>query len=108
MQNIKLNALPVYNDKYRKTKIRAYSDKLCANFGGLNVQKDDVELESFIIITINSLLAYQSNYYLQVYLGNYAYKIVDKQLIDYFDNHFLSPMKISFLILRNGSLNVVL
>ena len=28
LKNIELNALPVYDDRYMKTKIRAYDDKL--------------------------------------------------------------------------------
>ena len=34
MLNIKLNALLVYDDRYIKTKMRAYGDKACANFRG--------------------------------------------------------------------------
>ena len=32
LKNIKLNALPVYDDRYRKTKIRMYGDKAYTNF----------------------------------------------------------------------------
>ena len=83
--NIELYHLPAYDDKYVKTKIRAYSDKVCANFRGLNVQENDVEFESFIIIAIDSLLVY----YPQVHLDNCAYKIVDNQLIYCLDNQLL-------------------
>ena len=31
-QNIKLNALPVYNDRYIKTKIRTFGDKIILIF----------------------------------------------------------------------------
>ena len=44
-----------------------------------------------LIISIDSLHAYESKYYLQVYLDNLAYKIVNKRMIDYLDdNLFLS------------------
>ena len=42
LKSIKLNALPVYNDRYIKTKIRTFSDKVYTNFRGLNVQEDDI------------------------------------------------------------------
>ena len=59
------------------------------NFLGLNVPKDDIECKSFTIISIDSLLVYEKKYYLLVYLDNCAYKIVEKQMIDYLDdNHF--------------------
>ena len=37
LKNIELNDLPVYDDRYIKTKIRTYNDKVYANFHGLNV-----------------------------------------------------------------------
>ena len=62
-----MNALLVYDDRYIKTKIRTYSDKVYTNFCGLNVPEDDIECQSFTVISIDSLLVYKSKYYLQVY-----------------------------------------
>ena len=39
--SIQLNASPVYDDRYIKTKIRTYDDKFYTNFRGLNVPEDD-------------------------------------------------------------------
>ena len=36
-ETIELNALPVYDDRYIKTKIRTYSDKVYTNFRVFNV-----------------------------------------------------------------------
>ena len=66
LKNIELNALPVYDDRYIKTKIRTYGDKVYTNFRGLNVPEDDIECESFTVISIDSLLLYENKYYLQV------------------------------------------
>ena len=66
-KNIELNALPVYDDRYIKTKIRTYSDKVHTKFRGLNVPELDIECESFTVISIDSLFVYKSKYYLQVY-----------------------------------------
>ena len=82
-----LNAWPFYDDRYIKTKIRTYGDKVYTNFRGLNVPDDDIECESFTVISINSLLAFDEKYYLQVDLDNCAYKIINKQLTDYLDEH---------------------
>ena len=65
---IELNALPVYDDRYIKTKIRTYGDKVYTNFRGLNVPEDDIECESFTVISIDSLLVSESKYYLKAYL----------------------------------------
>ena len=37
----------------------------------------------FTVIFIDPLLVYESKYYLQVYLDNFAYKIANKQMTDY-------------------------
>ena len=84
LKNIELNILPVYDDRYIKSKIRTYGDKIYTNFGGLNEPEDDIECESFTIISIDSLLVYENKYYLNVYLDNCAYKI-SKNLDE---NHF--------------------
>ena len=57
-----MNVLPVYDDRYIKTKRTIYT-----NFCGLNLPEDGAECESFTIISIDSLLAYENKYYLQVY-----------------------------------------
>ena len=78
--------MPVYDGSYLKTKIRAYGDKVCTNFRDLNVPQDDIECESLAVIYIDSLLVYDTIYYLQVFLDNCAYNIVNKQMTDYFDH----------------------
>ena len=55
---------------YIKTKIRTYGNRAYKNCRGLNVPEDDIECESFIVISIDSLLVYENKYYLQVYLDN--------------------------------------
>ena len=75
LKNIELNALPVYDDRYIKTKIRTYGDKVYTTFRGLNVPENGAECEIFTIISIDSLLVYENKYYLQVYVA--------KQMTDY-------------------------
>ena len=80
----------VYDDRYMKTKITTYVDKVFIDFCSLIVSGDDEECESFRSNSIDLLLAYESKY-LQVYLDNSAYKIVKTEVIDYFfDNIFES------------------
>ena len=64
----------------------------------MSVRKDDdkilknvkpLRLQYFTVISIGSSLAYKNKYCLKLYLDNCAYKIVDKQMIDYLgDNLF--------------------
>ena len=49
--------------------------------------EDDKRCKPFTIISVNSLLEDGKNYYLQVYVDNYAYEIVNKQMTDYLDEN---------------------
>ena len=81
-ENIELNALPVFDDRYIKTKTRTYEDKIYTNFRALNVPEDGIECEYFIVIAIDSFFVYRNKYYLQVYLDNCAYRIASKQMTE--------------------------
>ena len=84
---MELNALPVYNDRYIKTKVTACSDKVYTDFHGLNVSEEYIECESFTVISNVSLLVYENKYYLQGYLESCGYKIANKQIEDYLDEN---------------------
>ena len=71
-----------HDDRYIKTKIRTYDDKVHTNFGALTMPKSDMELEFFTVISDESLLVYESKYYMQVYLNNCAYNIANKQMAE--------------------------
>ena len=47
--------------------------------------EDDIECESFTLISIDSLIVYENKYYLQVYLDYWAYKVVNKRITDNVD-----------------------
>ena len=51
------------------------------------MSEDDIECESFTVISIDSLLINESKYYLQVYLEDFACKIVDERIIDYLGDY---------------------
>ena len=40
--------------------MRTYGNKVYTNFHGLNVLEDDIECEFFTVISIDSLLVYES------------------------------------------------
>ena len=87
LKNNELNSLPVYDDRYIKTKIKTYGDKFYTNFRGLNVPEDDIECQFFTVISIDSLLVYNNKYYLQIYSDNCAYIFFNKQITDYLDEN---------------------
>ena len=92
-KNIELNLFPVYDDRYIKTKTRTYDGKVYTTFRDINVPEENVQCESFIIISIDSLRVYKIKYHLQVNLDNFAYNIVDKQMTDYLDGNLFETDK---------------
>ena len=77
----KKNALPVYDDRYIKTKIRTYGDKVYTNLRDINVSEDDKKCAKLLQSFLLTLLVYKNYYYPQVYLDNCAYKTVNKSQI---------------------------
>ena len=103
-QKNNLNNLPVYDDRYIKTKIRTYGDKVYTKFRGLNVLEDGTECKSFTVIHIDSLLVYDNKYFLQVYLKSWADKIVDYQMTYHLEDNLLETDEDQFFgILINES-----
>ena len=50
--------------------------------------KFEIKCESFTVISVDSLLVYENKYILQLYLGSFACKIVNKQMTYYIDEIF--------------------
>ena len=67
-KNIELEALPVYDGRYIKTKQKMHGSEVYTTFSRLNVSKDNAECEYFTVISIHSLLVYDNKYYQQIYL----------------------------------------
>ena len=80
-----MNALPVNDDRYKKTKVRTFRDKVYTDY--TNVPEDGVEFNFFTIISIDSLLVYDGKYHLQLYLDKCVYKVVNNQMIDFLDDN---------------------
>ena len=52
----------------------------------------NIKSKPFTVIFIDSLLVYENKYYLQVYLDNCAYKIVNKQMTNYLDENIFEDL----------------
>ena len=87
LKNNELNALRVFDNRYIKNKIRIYDDKGYSSFRGLNAPEDDMESESFTVISVDFLLLHKNKYYLQMHLDNCAGKTVDQEMLDYLEDN---------------------
>ena len=88
-----MNVLPVYHNRCRNITIRTYGDKVYTNFVGLNVPEDVIKCHSVTIISVDFLFIFENKYYLQVYLDNCAYKIINTNMVDYLDDNLFESDK---------------
>ena len=81
MQNIELNPLLVHDDRYIKTKIRTYGEKVYTNFRllmGMGIFYNHF----YLVITCLWKQILPASI-----LDNCAYKIADRQITDYLDDN---------------------
>ena len=67
LTNIEFYSVPVYgdNDKYIKTKIKMYEDRVNTNFQGKNVPKENVSYKCLSLIILDSVIRVNKKYYQQ-------------------------------------------
>ena len=70
--NIKkeFDSKPVYNEKYRKAKIKFYNGKINTNFHNNKIPKEDSQCICLLVIFIDSVFRTCTNYYPQALLEN--------------------------------------
>ena len=77
LMNIKFESEPFYgdNDRYIKTKINAYGDKINTNFQGKKTPKENASQKCLSFIMLDSVIRANEKYYLQTLLEECKYKI---------------------------------
>ena len=75
--NIKFDSEPVYgdNDKYIKTKIKLYRDKINTNFQGKKIPKENTSCKYLSLIMLDSVISPNKKYYPQTLLEECKYEI---------------------------------
>ena len=68
--DIEFDSEPVHgdNDKYIKTKIKSYGDKVNTNFQGKKMPKENASCKCLSLIILDSILRVNKRYYLQTLL----------------------------------------
>ena len=77
LMNIKFDREPVYgdNDKYMKTKIKLYGDKINTNFQGKKIPKENASYKCLSLIMFDSVIRANKKYYPQTLLEECHYVI---------------------------------
>ena len=67
LMNIKFDSEPVYsdNDKYIKTKIKTYGDKINTNFQGKKIPKENASYKCLSLIMLDPVIRANKKYYPQ-------------------------------------------
>ena len=82
----KVDAEPVYSDKYIKTKIKSYNKDIRTNFYGESnskkVPKESCTCKCFSLISLDSVIQMGKRYYPQALLGECKYKLTKKKIED--------------------------
>ena len=74
--SIKFDSEPVYgdNDKYIKTKIKLYGDKINTNFQGKKIPKENASNKCLSLIMLDSVITGNKKYYPQTFECKYEIK----------------------------------
>ena len=78
-----LNSEPVYNDKYIKTKIKIYNDKVYTNFQHNKIPKDNEYCACLSVILLDFVFVHSNKeYYPQIFLEECKYAIKDRKIVN--------------------------
>ena len=77
--------MPVYDEKYKRAKIREFDGIIKTNFVGNEVPKEGVHCICIACITIDSIMEMEKKNYPQVYLEECKYKIKKIKIFEFID-----------------------
>ena len=78
-----MNSEPVYNDKYIKTKIKIYNDKVYTNFQHNKIPKDNEYCACLSVILLDSIFVNSNKeYYPQIFLEECKYAIKGRKIVN--------------------------
>ena len=86
--NIEFDSDPVYgdNNKYVKTKIKMYEDRVNTNFQGKKVPKENASYKCLSLIMLNSVISVNNKYYPQTLLEECKYVIIKNKMENFIND----------------------
>ena len=82
--NVKFHRLPIYDDKYTKTKVKTFKNTINTLFSGDEIPKERVHYVCISAICIDSVLRRDKKNYPQVYLEQCKYKIKKERISNFY------------------------
>ena len=88
LMNIEFGSEPVYgdNDKYIKTKMKMYEDKVDTNFQGKKVPKENASYMCLSLIMLDSVIRVNKKYYPQTLLEECKYVITKNKMENFIND----------------------
>ena len=88
LMNIEFDSEPVYgdNDKYIKTKIKLYEDKINTNIQGKKIPKENASYKCLSLKILDSVIRANKKYYLQTLLEECKYRIKKNKMVNFINN----------------------
>ena len=86
--------MPVYDEKYRKVKVREFNAVIKTNILGDEVPKENVHYNCIACIIIDSVMKMEKKNYPEVYLEEYKYKIKKIKMTKFIDTELESESKL--------------
>ena len=92
LMNKEFDSEPVYgdNDKYIKTKIKSYGDKINTNFQGKKIPKENISYKCLSLIMLDSVISVNKMHYSKTLLEECKFEI-KKNKIENLINDDLRP-----------------
>ena len=86
--NIEFDSLPVYgdDDKYIKTKIKLYEDKINTNFQGKKIPKENASFKYLSLIMLDSVIGANKKYDPQTLLEECKYEIKNNKMENFIND----------------------
>ena len=82
--NKRFHSQPIYGDKYIKTKVKTFSSMINTLFSGSEISKEGNHCICIAAICTDSVLRIDKKNYPQVYLEQYKYKIIIKEISQFY------------------------
>ena len=86
--------MPVYDEKYIKTKVREFNGGIKTNFLCDEVSKESVHYPGIVCITIDSVIRMEIKNYPQFYLEECKYKMKKTKMPKFIDTELESELEL--------------
>ena len=85
MLNIKFHSQPIYDEKYIKTKVKAFDNVFNTFFSDDKVPKESIHYICIAATSIASVMKIDKKNYPKIYLEECKYKIKEKKMVKFID-----------------------